>query len=386
MLTFTDRTRSGALFRLDNSYEVSDTYSQFLPNRLGGNNDFKAGVQYIYSQIELPDESDMNGRFAFRTDAPFNAAVPATYPERLFIRVPSPSDILLPMNVFVAFAQNKYQRGNLTLNVGVRYDLENTPITPTLGYNPFFSNPDDYVIDKNNIAPRLGFTWRPGGSTTSVLRGGYGKFYDKVILITTAPYINQSIYSTSFLAAFPTSTADSGPAAGRLPTDPMLLKYGPDGPIVDRAAINAAYPAGSVGRNTGRVYIDNPDRKTPSLHQLTFGYESSSPRRWRRLSITSTAGTVISVEFDVNPATRIDTSRTGRLDYTDIYGLAGQMGLTPFVNPVVTRQNIGQSEFDGANSRSRRGSRTSGQRAFRTPSATPVETASRRNSSSTPTR
>ena len=55
------------------------------------------------------------------------------------------------------------------------------------------------------------------------------------------------------------------------------------------------------------------------------------------------------VEFDVNPATRIDTSRTGRLDYTDIYGLAGQMGLTPFVNPVVTRQNIGQSEFDGAN-------------------------------------
>ena len=123
-----------------------------------------------------------------------------------------------------AFAQNKWQRGNLTLNLGVRYDLENTPIRPTLGYNPFFSNPDDYVIDKNNIAPRLGFTWKPGGSTTSVLRGGYGKFYDKVILITTAPFLNQSIYSTSFLAAFPTSTADAGPAAGRLPTDPMLLK------------------------------------------------------------------------------------------------------------------------------------------------------------------
>ncbi len=350
MLTFTDKTRNGALFRIDNSYEVSDTYSQFLPNWLGGNNDFKAGVQYIYSQIELPDESDMNGRFAFQTDAPFNPANPATYPERLFIRVPSPSDILLPMNVVVAFAQNKYQRGNLTLNVGVRYDLENTPIRPTLGYNPFFSNPDEYVIDKNNIAPRLGFTWRPRGSTTSVLRGGYGKFYDKVILITTAPYLNQSIYSTSFLAAFPTSTADSGPRAGRLPTEPLLLKYGPDGPIVDRAAINAAYPAGAVGRNTGRVYIDNPDRITPSLHQLTFGYE-----RQLAAQMAATIDYVHSwnrdqlVEFDTNPSTRVDTSRTGQLNYTDLYGLAGQMGLSPFVNPVVTRQNIGQSEFDGAN-------------------------------------
>jgi hypothetical protein len=350
MLTFTDKTRNGALFRINDSYEISDTYSQFLPSWLGGHNDFKAGVSFTYTQIELPDQTDMNGRFQFRTDSPFNAANPATYPERLFIRVPSDSDILMPMNTFVMFVQDKWQRGNVTLNLGVRYDLENTPVKPTLGLNPLFSNPDDYVIDKNNIAPRLGFTWKPGGSTATVIRGGYGRFFDKVVLGTTAPFLNQSIYSTSFLAAFPTSTADPGPGAGRLPTEPLLLNYGPDGPIVDRTAINAAYPPGSVGRNTGTVYIDNPDRVVPNLHQVTLGYE-----RQLAAQMALTIDYVHSwnrdqfVDFDVNPATRANTSRTGPLTYTDLYGLAGKLGLSPFVNPVMTRQNIGTSQFDGAN-------------------------------------
>ena len=53
------------------------------------------------------------------------------------------------------------------------------------------------------------------------------------------------------------------------------------------------------------------------------------------------------VNFDLNPGTRVDTSRTGRITYTDLDGLAGQLGISPFVNPVFTRRNIGTSEFDG---------------------------------------
>lgn len=350
MLTFTDRTRNGALFRIDDSYEISNTFSQFIPNRLGGNNDLKAGVSFTYLQIELPDQTDMNGRFAFRTDLPFNPANPATYPERLFIRVPSPSDILLPTSTFVAFVQNKWSRDNLTLNLGIRWDLENTPIKPTLGLNPFFTNADDYVVDKNNFAPRLGFTWKPGGSSNSVVRAGYGRFYDKVNLITTAPFLNQSIYSSSFTAAFPTSSADPGPGRGQLPTDPLLLHYGPDGPIVDRAAINAAFPPGTIARSTGTVYIDNPDRVVPNLHQVTAGYEHQLAAQmavtvdyvhsWNRDQL---------VEFDVNPGTRVNTTRTGAINYTDLYGLAAKLAISPFVNPVITRQNLGTSQFDGLN-------------------------------------
>jgi hypothetical protein len=346
MLTFTDGTTPGALFRIDSSYELSDTYSQFIPDWLGGNNDFKAGVQYVYSQIELPDQTDMNGRFAFRTDAPFNAAIPSTYPERLFVRVPSPSDILLPMNVLVAFAQDKWTRGHVTMNVGVRYDLESTPIKPTLGMNPLFANPDTYVVDKNNIAPRIGFTWAPGGSTKSVIRGGYGKFFDKVVLGTTAPFLSQSVYSNSFMAAFPTSSADPGPSLGRLPTDPFLA----NGPVVNRDLLNAMFPPGTLGRNTGTVYIDNPDRSVPYLHQVTAGYEHQlSTQMAATVDYVHSWSRAQLVDVDLNPATRANSTRTGPITYTDLFGLAAQLGISPFVNPVLTRRNIGQSDFDGVN-------------------------------------
>ena len=77
------RRATGALFRIDNSYEISDAFSQFIPAWLGGDHDLKVGGQYIYSTIQLPDQTDMNGRFAFSTDRAFNRNDPGTYPERL---------------------------------------------------------------------------------------------------------------------------------------------------------------------------------------------------------------------------------------------------------------------------------------------------------------
>src|SRR6185436_576121 len=55
------------------------------------------------------------------------------------------------------------------------------------------------------------------------------------------------------------------------------------------------------------------------------------------------------INFDLNPGVRIDTSRTGRINYTDLYNLAGQLGISPYLNPVVTRVNDGNSTFDGVN-------------------------------------
>jgi hypothetical protein len=94
MATFFDGPATGAQFRIDNSYEISDAFSQFIPSFLGGDHDFKVGGQYIYSSINLPDQGDMNGRFIFSTDRAFDASIPGTYPERLQIRVPSASNIL----------------------------------------------------------------------------------------------------------------------------------------------------------------------------------------------------------------------------------------------------------------------------------------------------
>src|SRR5262249_57538295 len=105
---------------------------------------------------------------------------------------------------------------------------------------------------------------------------------------------------------------------------------------------------GTLGRNTGIVYMDNPDRLVPNTHQLSLGYE-------RQLSaqMAATVDYIHSwnrdqlITFDVNPGLRADTTRSGRITYTDLYGIAGKLGISPFVNQVLTRTNDGSSQFDG---------------------------------------
>ncbi len=68
---------------------------------------------------------------------------------------------------FGAFIQDRWQRSpKLTLNLGLRYDLEKLPA-------PFRA-------DKNNFSPRLGLAW--SSSKEWVVRAGFGLFYDRLPL------------------------------------------------------------------------------------------------------------------------------------------------------------------------------------------------------------
>jgi Carboxypeptidase regulatory-like domain/TonB-dependent Receptor Plug Domain len=68
---------------------------------------------------------------------------------------------------------------NLTLNLGIRFDLPRLTDQPT--YNPLVDS--TFGIDTSNvpnnqlmISPRLGFNWSPNGSTRDQVRGGIGVF------------------------------------------------------------------------------------------------------------------------------------------------------------------------------------------------------------------
>ena len=53
-----------------------------------GDHDVKVGVQYQLSTNDFSDQGNRNGTFTFGTNGPFDANNPASYPERLSIRVP----------------------------------------------------------------------------------------------------------------------------------------------------------------------------------------------------------------------------------------------------------------------------------------------------------
>src|SRR5262249_35501197 len=87
-------------------------------------------------------------------------------------------------NSFNFFAQDDFRvLPNLTLSYGIRYEYLAYPAVPG---NAPLAESRSIPNDPNNIAPRFGFAWQPTSKT--VVRGGYGLFYDttNLRLISTA--------------------------------------------------------------------------------------------------------------------------------------------------------------------------------------------------------
>jgi hypothetical protein len=86
------------------------------------------------------------------------------------------------------FAQDSWHiRPNLTLNYGVRYDVEFTPTFRAV--NAISQAAQDALgitqgipIDTNNVAPRVGIAWDPRNDGKSVIRASFGLFYDHPLL------------------------------------------------------------------------------------------------------------------------------------------------------------------------------------------------------------
>jgi hypothetical protein len=352
-LSFDSQADDTMDFSLDDAYSLENTFSWFIPDKLG-RHDAKFGGKYTHIWISNPNNQQANGTYVFGHDLPFNAVDPRTYPERLNIRVPGPLEYEMIAHTWELYAQDKWQvRPNLTLSLGVRYDLEVLPIDER--DNPLFSDPSKYPVDKNNLAPRLGVIWNPDGQGKSVVRGGYGIFYDRTILGQMDDILFNTKFARSFTAQFPQNAPDPGPAAGRFPIEPVL-----NTPTVSqltpavRALINSTYPPGTVTRNTGTVTWDDPERTQPYFHQFSVGYEREV---LRGLSVSADyirmLGRDLFLSPDLNIGSRVNTTRTGRIDFLDPFGMLNRSlapGERPYVSTVrLVTNKYGYSNYDALN-------------------------------------
>jgi hypothetical protein len=115
-------------------------------------------------------------------------------------------------NEFALFVQDQWRYSSrLTLNLGLRYEIEGLP--PTQIANPNFAPTATLTSDKKDFGPRVGFAWDVKGDGKTSVRGGYGIYYGRLINGTIFQAISNTGVSNAQVQAtlFPSTNGNVGP-------------------------------------------------------------------------------------------------------------------------------------------------------------------------------
>lgn len=145
------------------------------------------------SEIDNPAAWDVTGLDGFATN---------------FLQNTGNWDVDIPRPTYAVWIGDNWRVNNrLTLNYGIRYDLDqgatappdvnNTKVFAPFG-GPLFKND---IHDNNNVAPRFGFAWNVSEDNDLVIRGGSGLFYGSIISNIT--FSQQSFGNRITVNSFP---------------------------------------------------------------------------------------------------------------------------------------------------------------------------------------
>ncbi len=251
-------------------FQFMDNYSLNL-----GRHELRAGVDFSDIQIENFFPGTFGGSFSFTTISNFVQNRPTSYSQNFGEPITNPDT----RQFALYFQENWRARPSLNLNFGARYELE-TYSTSQLQANPDYPATGQIPLDKNNLAPRFGFSWSPFRSQGTVIRGGYGIFYGR-----TAQIITSTAISGNGLRTQRYTLSGSVPAqAAQIPIWPNRL---------------AAPPAVTAARSD--LFVFAPDFVNPYVQQGSLGIEQRLLNDFR-LGITyvATKGTRLNRSRDIN--------------------------------------------------------------------------------------
>ena len=158
-------------------------------------------------------------------------------------------------NDYAGFVEDTWRlRSNLTLNLGVRYDIQVTsqPPQPNTATPLLVALTSKINTDSNNFGPRLGVAWQPMKETS--VRAGYGMFYGKT---SNSMFYGDRVENGVFQQQF-----NCGPTTSCAPIFPNVI-FTPPGPT----------PAAPFqGALTPHVFNTNPPLGILATHGLATNF------------------------------------------------------------------------------------------------------------------
>ena len=168
-------------FRMNN-FQPSDDFSL-----VRGRHTMKMGVSFERFQWNTANFNRIGGDYQFSSLANFLQSNVQS------VQVPYPGSEPnrgIRALMFGTYFQDDYKlTPRFTLNLGLRYELTTVP-TEVNGKMSFLLDPSDKTLqfsqpfrgNHKNFAPRFGFAWDPQGNGKTSIRGGFGMFYDQILL------------------------------------------------------------------------------------------------------------------------------------------------------------------------------------------------------------
>ena len=269
-----------------NNYSASSDLSI-----VSGRHVLKAGGIVRRLQANTTEERDFYGSMVFTSVNGFLAGRPVSYTR-------STGDSRLDLRsteVGLYFQDDWRVTASLTVNAGLRWEGFGVPqdLYGRIG-KPF-------ARDGNNFGPRFGFAWGLGPDRRTVLRGGYGVYYNPLTMgmVNELRFAPPLIYSYSLASpSLPPVLGAANTATNRTRIDPTLRQ-----PLVqnwnltlERAVGQATVSAGWVGsrgshltrtrRPNGGENLPLAQRPDPTIGVISL-IESSGSSNYHSLQVTA---------------------------------------------------------------------------------------------------
>jgi hypothetical protein len=228
--------------------QINGSLSYYVDNWMGGNHDFKFGVDIQHGFDDTTTTSNDDLFYLDFDSAPllvFEWNTPVSTKDRIYD--------------YAFFAEDSYRVGKATINAGLRANIAWGKLPPQSSPGGNFSEPRSFdevnkIPDWKTIAPRLGFIYDLFGNGKTAIKANYARYFAQL----GVGYPDYQNFAGLGGRLFPWSDLNGN---GKL--DPGETQGGPI------SVFGGAFGPGESGVNT----LD-PDLKRPKTDEFTIGVDT----------------------------------------------------------------------------------------------------------------